>query len=150
MILGKLGDPELTMGERTMTNLEDELFNEGKEGMFLEKDVRDIDIFGSQNHQFDIDSNFLDYLQADASHDETPKQKQPKFDSLTEAVKEMYMQLNHLLERNSLPLMGNPWSLDTLEIQKTLNVVNYLLKRRVEDLDSKMANSQGTHYFLYF
>jgi hypothetical protein len=129
------------MGEATFTNLEDELFGQGKEGMFLENDVRDINMFESKQEDFSIDQDFLNYLNPKRTGES--EKPIPDKDIITPAVKEMYTQLNYVLERNALPHMGDFWSLDSLEIQKTMNLVSMLIKRRGEDMGSKLSIAEG-------
>lgn len=133
--------PDYSVGDATFTNLEDELFGQGNEGMFLEKDVRDNDIFGAKQESFQIDQDFLNYLNPKESRESD--KPSPNKDLLTPAVKEMYTQLNYVLERNALPHMGDFWSFDSSEISKTLNLINMLLKRRGEDMGSKMSIAEG-------
>ncbi|CAI2364009.1 unnamed protein product [Moneuplotes crassus] len=56
-----------------------------------------------------------------------------------DSVRQYYVQLNDLLERNGFSLMGDFWKVTSSEIQKTLDVVSYLLKQRGEDQNSKIS-----------
>ena len=53
----------------------------------------------------------------------------------------MYIRINYLLESNALPLMGDFWKIDAMEIQKTLNVVSDLIKRHNADLEERKSMS---------
>lgn len=139
---GKAGESDFSIGERTFTNLDDELFGEGREGLFLENDVKEINIFGHKNNaqDFEFEGNFMDYLKADQTvMSEIKPGKEPEPDGLMQAVRDMYTHLNHLLERNGLPLLGNFWKINSMEIQKTLNLVSDLIRRRADDMNTKIA-----------
>ena len=58
-------------------------------------------------------------------------------------VKENYTQINQVLERNGLAVMGAFWEKNAEEIQKTLNVVSYLIKKRGEDNGAKIWIAEG-------
>ena len=58
------------------------------------------------------------------------------------ALKELYIHTNYKLEQNALPLMGNLWVIDALEIEKTLGVVNSLIKRHNADHEDLISLSR--------
>lgn len=109
----------------------------------MEGDIKDINIFGDRSANESVfGGNFLDYLKS-----ETPgKPSPPKNDPIMDSVKEMYNHLNRILEQNALPLMGDFWKLEAMEIQKTLNLITDLMKRKGDDAGTRVSISEGTFW----
>ena len=61
------------------------------------------------------------------------------------SIKELYFHTNYLLEQNNLPQMGNFWTIDAVEIQKTLTVINNLIKRHNADHEERMSLSRNNN-----
>ena len=137
------------MGEQTFTNFENELFqNQEGEEVFMDKDSRDINIFGNKEEDFKIEGNFLDYLKETGPRESTKEGNELK-ESIMASVRQYYTQVNNTLETNGLPLLGDFWKIDPNEIQKTLNVVWDLIKRRGEDMGAKISIAEGKYSQIY-
>ena len=126
-------EPDISINDNTMTNLNDELFGDSRDGLFLESDI-----FGNKSsNDLDVEVNLLDYLK------EHKYQVKKAEDPVMQNVRQMYTQLNQHLERNGMPVMGDLWKIDAFEIQKILNIITELIKKRGQDVGSKISNTEG-------